>query len=91
MLEHVLSLCRLSKLVVQNYTGIDLDLLLSGVVLHDLGKIYELSYARSFSYTTEGQLLGHMILELEILHRTLADMPDFPRPTSKFLDRAPTK
>ncbi len=78
LLEHVLSLCRLSKLVVQNYKGIDLDLLLAGVVLHDLGKIYELSYARSFSYTSEGQLLGHMIIELQILHRTIAAMPEFP-------------
>ena len=86
LLEHILSLCRLSMLVSQNYTGIDLDLLLAGVVLHDLGKIYELSYTRSFSYTTEGQLLGHMILELEILHRTLAGMPDFPRPLQRLLE-----
>ena len=86
LLEHVLSLCRLSRLVVQNYSGIDLDLLLAGVVLHDLGKIYELSYSRSFSYTTEGQLLGHMILELEILHRELAAMPDFPRPLQRLLE-----
>jgi len=86
LLEHILSLCRLSMLVVQNYSGIDSDLLLAGVVLHDLGKIYELSYSRSFSYTTEGQLLGHMILELEILHRTLAGMPDFPRPLQTLLE-----
>src|SRR5579885_1120372 len=79
LLEHVLSLCRLAKLVVQNYSGIDIDLLLSGIVLHDLGKVYELSYSRSFSYTTEGQLLGHMILEIEIVHRALATLPDFPR------------
>ncbi len=86
LLEHILSLCRLSRLVVQNYAGIDLDLLLAGAVLHDLGKIYELSYSRSFSYTTEGQLLGHMILELEILHRALAEIPDFPRPLQRLLE-----
>lgn len=86
LLEHVLSLCRSAKLVVQNYKGINLDLLLAGIVLHDLGKIYELSYTRSFSYTTEGQLLGHMILELEILHRTIAQMPDFPRPLQTLLE-----
>ena len=80
LLEHVLSLCRLTKLVVQHYTEIDQDLVLTGVVLHDLGKIYELSYTRAFGYTTEGQLLGHMIQELEIVHRALAGMPDFPRP-----------
>ena len=64
LLEHILSLCRLAKLVVQNYNGIDIDLLIAGVILHDLGKIYELSYARSFNYTSEGQLLGHMMIEL---------------------------
>ena len=86
LLEHILSLCRLTKLVVQNYPGIDQDLVITGVVLHDLGKIYELSYTRSFTYTTEGQLLGHMILELEILHKALAGLPDFPRPLQTLLE-----
>ncbi len=86
LLEHILSLCRLSRLVLQNYSDMDSDLVLSGVVLHDLGKIYELSYSRSFSYTTEGQLLGHMILELEIVHKALAELPDFPRPLQTLLE-----
>ena len=86
LLEHILSLCRLTKLVVQNYPGMDQDLVITGVVLHDLGKIYELSYTRSFTYTTEGQLLGHMILELEILHKALAELPDFPRPLQTLLE-----
>lgn len=79
LLEHILSLCRLSRLVLQNYSGLDQDLLLTGAVLHDLGKIHELSYSRSFNYTSEGQLLGHMILELEIVHRAVARLADFPR------------
>ena len=86
LLEHNLSLCRLAKLVLQNYTGLDEDLIIAGVILHDLGKIYELSYSRSFGYTTDGQLLGHMILEIEILHRHLAQMPDFPRPLQTLLE-----
>ena len=79
LLEHVLSLCNLAKLVSQNYPTVNLDLLLTGVVFHDLGKIYELTFSRSFNYTTEGQLLGHMVLETEMLHRALAEMPTFPR------------
>jgi len=86
LLEHVLSLCRLTKLVVQNYPRIDVDLVIAGVILHDLGKVYELSYSRSFSYTTEGQLLGHMILELEIMHKALAGLPEFPRPLQTLLE-----
>jgi len=86
LLEHVLSLCRLAKLVLQNYSGLNQDLVIAGVLLHDLGKIYELSYARSFGYTSEGQLLGHMVQEIEILHQKLADMPDFPRPLQTLLE-----
>jgi 3'-5' exoribonuclease len=86
LLEHVLSLCRLARLVLQNYPSLDPDLVLAGAVLHDLGKIHELSYSRSFGYTSEGQLLGHMIIELEIVHKTLAGMPDFPRPLQTLLE-----
>jgi 3'-5' exoribonuclease len=53
-------------------------LLLTGAFLHDIGKIHELAYQRSISYTTKGQLLGHMIIELEMLHEKLANIPDFP-------------
>jgi 3'-5' exoribonuclease len=53
-------------------------LLLTGAFLHDIGKIHELAYNRSFSYTTRGQLLGHMVIELEMLHGKIAQVPDFP-------------
>ena len=46
--------------------------------LHDIGKIHELTYNRSFSYSTRGQLLGHMIIELEMLQAKLALVPGFP-------------
>lgn len=78
LLEHIVSLCRLTRLVTQNYRNIDVDLLLSGAILHDLGKIYELSYDRSFGYSTEGQLLGHMMIELDMINRIIARHPDFP-------------
>lgn len=78
LLEHVLSLCRLAELVMRNYPYVDADLLYSGILLHDLGKIEELEYQRSFRYTTPGQLLGHMVLVLRILHDKLAGLPDFP-------------
>ena len=85
-LEHNLSLCRLAKLVLQNYPGLSEDLVIAGVLLHDLGKIHELSYSRSFGYTSEGQLLGHMQLEIQILHRVLHELPDFPRPLQTLLE-----
>lgn len=79
LLEHVRSLCRAARLIAPNYPAVRLDLVLAGVILHDLGKLEELSYQRSFAYTTEGQLLGHMVLVLELLHRKIAALPDFPR------------
>jgi len=78
LLEHVVSLFRSCNLVAPNYAFINRDLLLTGAFLHDIGKIHELSYARSFGYTTEGQLLGHLIIELEMLHTKLAEIPGFP-------------
>ena len=78
LLEHVVSLFRSCDLVCQNYPQINRDLLLTGAFLHDIGKIYELTYNRSFSYTTRGQLLGHMIIELEMLQAKLAQVPGFP-------------
>jgi 3'-5' exoribonuclease len=78
LLDHVVSLFRSCDLVSRNYPQINRDLLLTGAFLHDIGKIHELSYSRSFSYTSRGQLLGHMIIELEMLQARIAQIPDFP-------------
>ena len=86
LLEHVVSLFRLCDLASRNYPQIDRDLLLAGAFLHDIGKIHELSYGRAFSYTSRGQLLGHMIIELEMLQGKLAAFPDFPAPLKTLLE-----
>jgi len=79
LLEHVVSLFQLCDLACRNYPEmINRDLLLAGAFLHDIGKLHELTYARSFTYSTRGQLLGHMIIELEMLQQKLAQFPDFP-------------
>jgi len=78
LLEHVLSLARLSGRLAEHYPVINRDLLLAGVVLHDIGKIYELSYDRSFQYTTAGKLVGHISLGLELVREKIRALPDFP-------------
>src|SRR5574340_448050 len=78
LLEHVLSLCRLARMTAAHYPHVDLDLLLTGVVLHDIGKIYELEYARGFGYSNDGQLLGHMAIALRLIADKLRAIPDFP-------------
>ena len=78
LLDHVVSLFRSCDLICRNYPQANRDLVLAGAFLHDIGKIHELTYARSFSYSTRGQLLGHMIIELEMLQEKLELFPDFP-------------
>ncbi len=78
LLDHVVSLFTVCDLASRNYPQVNRDLLLSGAFLHDIGKLHELAYQRSISYTTKGQLLGHMIIELEMLHEKLTHLPGFP-------------
>ena len=78
LLEHVCSLMNLARLVASNYDYLDVDLLQTGVVLHDIGKIDELTYERSFGYSSEGQLLGHITICIQMIERKCAQLPDFP-------------
>ena len=78
LLDHVVSLFTVCDLASRNYPDVNRDLLLTGAFLHDVGKVQELTYQRSIAYTTKGQLLGHMIIELEMLHEKLAHIPGFP-------------
>jgi len=78
LLEHVLSLIQLGDQVCDHYEFLRRDLLLAGLVLHDLGKIEELSFSRGFRYSTRGQLLGHISIGLEIVQEKMRQIPDFP-------------
>ncbi len=78
LLEHTLSLLKLILKVVENYRGIDIDLLLIGGFLHDIGKVYEFSFERAIDYTDEGQLLGHLVMEVELVGKKIAAIADFP-------------
>src|ERR1035437_2714190 len=78
LLEHVISLCGLCLVVLAHYPEANRDLLLTGAVLHDVGKLEELSYERSLGYTDEGQLLGHILIEYELISRKIAAIEGFP-------------
>src|SRR5882724_2087533 len=86
LLDHVVSLFRSCDLLCRNYPQVNRDLLLTGAFLHDVGKIHELTYNRSFSYSTRGQLLGHMIIELEMLQTKLEQLPGFPADLKTLLE-----
>jgi 3'-5' exoribonuclease len=78
LLEHVLSLCGLCRLTAAHYRDIDLDLLLTGAILHDVGKIEELSFTRSFGYSADGQLLGHIVIGLRLAGAKMDQIAGFP-------------
>jgi len=78
LLEHIISLCGLCRAVLAHYKEVDADLVLTGAILHDIGKIHELSYDRSLGYTTEGELLGHILLEYEIVTKRMDAIEGFP-------------
>ena len=85
LLEHTLSVVQLVLLIGPRYKGIDQDLLLTGAIFHDLGKIFELSFERAFDYTDPGRLLGHITLTVEMVDEKMRTIPDFPETLSLLL------
>lgn len=68
LLEHTLSMANLAKMVASNYEDIDTDLLIAGVLLHDVGKTIELSGPIATKYTVAGKLIGHIsLMSAEVL------------------------
>ena len=78
LLEHTLSVIWLAMKAADHYPPIDRDLLVTGACLHDLGKIWELSYNQSFDYTEDGRLVGHLMLETAWLARQIDAIDGFP-------------
>jgi 3'-5' exoribonuclease len=78
LLEHVVSLLGLADRVAAHYPILDRDLLITGVILHDIGKIRELSWDTGFDYTVEGVLLGHIQMGVDLVEKTIAGLPGFP-------------
>jgi 3'-5' exoribonuclease len=85
LLEHVLSLCGLADRVTGHYRDINRDLVITGAILHDIGKIYELSYERSFDYTDEGRLVGHITIGIGMVERVIEKIDDFPKELSTLI------
>lgn len=78
LIEHVLSVCKLAAMTAAHYRNVDIDLVLTGAILHDIGKIDELTYDRGFGYSDEGQLIGHIVMGYRMIEEKLRALPDFP-------------
>jgi 3'-5' exoribonuclease len=78
LLEHVVTLVRVCRAAAPFYPEVDPDLLVTGAILHDIGKVRELSWGTTFSYTLEGQMIGHISIAQGMLREKIATLPGFP-------------
>lgn len=86
LLEHVHSLVGLGRAVAAHYPELDADLLLAGIVLHDIGKTEELTYVRGVEYTTEGRLLGHIMIGAAMVREKIRGIAGFPAPLATLVE-----
>jgi 3'-5' exoribonuclease len=87
LLEHVTNILETAIRIADLYPKLDRNLLLAGIFLHDLGKVREMACDASFVYTDQGQLVGHLVIGVEILHEKIAEVErltgeDFPAETA---------
>jgi 3'-5' exoribonuclease len=78
LLEHVLTLVRVCRATAPFYPEVDGELLVTGAILHDIGKVRELSWKNSFSYTLEGQMIGHISIAQGMLLEKVKELEPFP-------------
>ena len=79
LLEHTLSVVKLGDTIAPLYPELNRDLLICGIILHDIGKISELCYEKNFHYSDEGQLIGHLISGVLMVEEKAKRIDDFPK------------
>lgn len=82
LLEHTVSVVGLCSLLADYYPAVNRDLLIAAAILHDLGKVRELTWERLFDYTDAGRLVGHITLGALIVEERIRAVPDFPPETA---------
>ncbi|MGE5662816.1 MAG: 3'-5' exoribonuclease YhaM family protein, partial [Deltaproteobacteria bacterium] len=78
LLEHTVSVAAVCRFLAGHYERVNGDMLVAGALLHDIGKVEELSYEGAFDYTDEGRLLGHLYMGAEWVSGECAKVPGFP-------------
>lgn len=78
LLEHTLEIIKICELMCEFHSDLNRDLLISGAMLHDIGKIEELSYDSAFDYTDKGKLVGHIVIASNLVWDEIKKIPDFP-------------
>ncbi len=83
LLEHTVSVAGSAAGAAEEHEELDRDLLVAGALLHDLGKVWELSAGPAFDYTDAGRLLGHIVMGVLEAEKRMAAIPDFPVETRR--------
>ena len=78
LLEHTLSVVKFCEYMASAYPILNRDLLYTAAICHDIGKIKELSAFPKNDYTDDGQLLGHIVIGVEMVGDAVRQIPDFP-------------
>ncbi|WP_304130826.1 3'-5' exoribonuclease YhaM family protein [Ignavibacterium album] len=78
LIEHTLEIIRICDLMCDIHPELNRDLLIAGAMLHDFGKIEELSFDSAFEYTDKGKLLGHIVIASIIVNEEINKIKDFP-------------
>ncbi|MCZ6792413.1 MAG: HD domain-containing protein [Planctomycetota bacterium] len=81
LLEHIVSLLEVTRFLAKHYQQLDRDLLYAACILHDIGKVEELTYTSSFQYTDRGQLIGHIGLGMLLIEEKAREIPELPEET----------
>lgn len=79
LLEHTLSVMKMCDFYTMRYPLLNEDLLLTAALFHDIGKTQELSLFPENDYTDAGQLIGHIVIGVEMIHDKVRDIPGFPK------------
>lgn len=82
LLEHTLQVTDICDKVLANYPGVKRDILIAGALLHDIGKVDELSIDGFIDYSDEGRLLGHIVMGYELVAQKIAQVQNFPKPAA---------
>ena len=78
LVVHTRNILKLIDKVNGVYAGLNLDLLITAGILHDIGKVYEYTYTRNIDFSTQGRMFGHIVIGYELIADKIKQIPGFP-------------
>ena len=85
LLEHTLMMCRAAQPLPAIYPEVDGDLLMTGIILHDIGKVKEYAYDVAIDHTPDGRLMGHLVMGARMVEDRIAGIKGFPAELSRMV------